>query len=102
MKRRLSWMLAFGLCSVSVGRAQTVTGSGTPNTIPQFTSPTTIGDSPLLQFNGNIGINSSNPNAKFEVKDFRNFDSSGNGPNAIFGGVTCRSEEHTSELQSPD
>ena len=90
MRRSPFFMLSLGLCLVSVGRAQTVTGSGTPNTIPQFTGATTIGDSPLLQFNGNIGINSSNPDAKFEVKDFRNFNGSGNGPNAIFGLVTCQ------------
>jgi hypothetical protein len=67
-----------------------VTGSGTTNTIPQFTSPSTIGDSPIVQYNDNISINSTNPNSKLEVKDFRNFVTKGNGPNAILGVVTCQ------------
>lgn len=90
MKRSIFWTLLLCLCLVSVGRAQTVTGSGTTNTIPQFTSSTSIGNSPLLQFDGNIGINTSNPAAKLEVKDFREVDANGNGPNAIFGLVTCK------------
>jgi hypothetical protein len=83
-------ILIFCVSLAATARAQTVTGSGTANTIPQFTSPTSIGDSPIVQFDGNIGINSPNPNAKLEVKDFRNFDANGQGPNAIFGGVTCQ------------
>jgi hypothetical protein len=67
-----------------------VAGSGTTNTIPQFTSPTTSGDSEIVQFNGNAGINSPTPDAKLEVKDFRNFDSNGQGPSAILGVVTCQ------------
>jgi hypothetical protein len=89
MKRTTLCTLISCFCLVPIARAQ-VTGSGTPNTIPQFTGSTSIGDSPLLQFNGNIGINSPNPNAKLEVKDFRNFDANGQGPNAIFGVVTCQ------------
>jgi hypothetical protein len=76
----------FGASSV-VGQ---VAGSGTTNTIPQFTSPTTIADSEIVQFNGNVGINSPTPNAKLEVKDFRKFDSNGQGPSAILGVVTCQ------------
>src|SRR4029077_8805125 len=70
MKRIGALLLVLGLAALGA-RAQKITGSGTTNTIPQFTSSTSIGDSPLLQFNGNIGINSANPAAKFEVKDFR-------------------------------
>jgi hypothetical protein len=51
MKRISILLLVFGLTALGT-RAQTVTGSGTTNTIPQFTSSTTIGDSPLLQFDG--------------------------------------------------
>ena len=89
MKRIGTLLLVFVLAALGA-RAQTVTGSGTTNTIPQFTSSTTIGDSPLLQFNGNFGINSANPAAKFEVKDFRDVDANGFGPSAIRGIVTCR------------
>ena len=55
MKRRM-WTLVLCSCFASLGWAQTVTGSGTTNTIPQFTGSTTIGNSPIVQFNGNIGI----------------------------------------------
>jgi len=89
MKRIGALLLVFGLAALGA-RAQTITGSGTTNTIPQSTSSTSIGDSPLLQFNGNIGINSANPAAKFEVKDFRDVDADGFGPSAIRGIVTCR------------
>jgi hypothetical protein len=68
MKRSLLWVLAFGLCSVSVARAQTVTGSGTTNTIPQFTGSTTLGNSPIIQFNGNIGIGTAT--ARFPLDIF--------------------------------
>lgn len=43
------------------GLAQTVTGSGTPNTVPLFTGASTVGDSLITQSNGNIGIQLSNP-----------------------------------------
>jgi len=89
MKRGILATLVLSSCLVSMGWGQ-VGGSGTPNTIPQFITSTTIGDSPILLFNGNIGIGSLNPNAKFEVKDFRDLDVNGNGPNAIFGLVTCK------------
>jgi hypothetical protein len=88
MKRICSLLVMFGLAALGA-KAQTVTGSGTTNNIPKFTGSSTIGDSVIAESNGNIGIGSSTPNAKLEVKDFRNLDGSGNGPNAIFGLVTC-------------
>lgn len=78
-----------GSSLVSLGRAQSVTGSGTTNTVAQFTGATTIGNSPIVQFDGNIGINSPNPTAKLDVKDFRDVDENGFGPSAIHGLVTC-------------
>lgn len=86
MKRSACWTLALCLCLVSVGWAQ-VTGSGTANTIPQFTTATNIGDSPIIQANGNIGIGSTNPNSRLEVFDFRQ--SGGNANGAVFGVVNC-------------
>ncbi len=89
MKRSMFWTLVLSLCSVSVGRAQTVTGSGTTNTIPQFTSPTTIGDSLILQSNGNIGIGTENFNGKLSVTQTRDtLDFNGTQPYAVFGLVT--------------
>jgi hypothetical protein len=44
-----------------------VEGSGTPGTIPQWTAPTTLGDSVMVQSSNNIGIGTSTPAAKLEV-----------------------------------
>jgi len=55
MKCRMFWTLVLCSCFASVLPAQ-VTGSGTAGTIPEFKGSTTIGDSPIVDFNGNIGI----------------------------------------------
>lgn len=60
MKRICVLLLMISFAALSA-RAQTVTGSGTTNTIPQFTGSTTIGNSPIVQFNGNIGIGTQTP-----------------------------------------
>jgi hypothetical protein len=70
-----------------VQAADVITGSGTANTIPQFTSSTSIGDSPIIQSNGNIGIGSTSPDSRLEVFDFRQ--SGGNANGAVFGRVSC-------------
>lgn len=89
MKRELFWTAVLCSCLVSVGRAQTVTGSGTTNTIPQFISPTSIGDSLIVQSNGNIGIGTQNFNGKLSVTQTRDtLDSNGVQPYAVFGLVT--------------
>src|SRR5215475_6559505 len=45
-----------------------ITGSGTTNFIPRFTGNTTIGNSVMFQFNGNIGINNNTPGARLDVR----------------------------------
>jgi len=67
MKRIGTLLLAFGLAALGA-RAQTITGSGTTNTIPEFTSSTTIGNSPIVDFNGRIGIGT--PTARFPLDIF--------------------------------
>ncbi len=44
-----------------------VGGSGTPNTIPLWTASKTLGDSAVLQSNGNIGIGTTKPGSKLTV-----------------------------------
>jgi hypothetical protein len=60
MKRIGTLLLVFGLAALGA-RAQMVTGSGTTNTIPKFTGSTSVGDSPIVEFNGNIGIGTTTP-----------------------------------------
>lgn len=60
MKRMGVLAVMIGLAALSA-RAQTVTGSGTTGTIPEFKSSTTIGNSPIVDFNGNIGIGTTTP-----------------------------------------
>jgi hypothetical protein len=71
----------------SAGGAQ-VGGSGTPNTIPQFTTATTLGDSPIIQSGGNIGINTSLLRARLTVAEGRNTPLNGFQPYAIYGNVS--------------
>ena len=89
MKHKSIAILIFCVSVAATAQSQTVTGSGTANTIPQFTSPTNIGDSPIVQLNGNVGIGAPDPIARFQVLDFRESQSNGEGPFAIFGLVTC-------------
>jgi hypothetical protein len=89
MKRSFFGTLVISLCLVSTGRAQ-VGGSGTPNTIPQFTTATTIGDSPIIQVGGNIGIGTSFSfvPAKLFVFEGRNTLLNGLQPYAVVGTIS--------------
>jgi hypothetical protein len=47
--------------------AQTVTGSGTANTVPVFTGTTSVGNSPVTVSGGNVGIGTTAPLNSLEV-----------------------------------
>src|SRR5712672_791247 len=79
MKRVVTLLFVFGLAALTA-RAQTVTGNGTTNTIPEFTSSTTIGNSPIVDFNGRIGIGTAT--ARFPLDIFGGFGT----PSPSFGG----------------
>jgi hypothetical protein len=66
MKRICILLVMIGLAALGA-KAQTVTGSGTTNTVPKFTGSTSIGDSLIVEFNGNIGIGTKNPGWALEV-----------------------------------
>lgn len=52
----------------SVGAAgQTVTGSGTTNTVPVFTGASAVGNSPIAISGGNVGIGTTLPRSAFDV-----------------------------------
>jgi hypothetical protein len=88
MKRSIFWTLLICLGVVAVALAQ-VGGTGTTNTIAQFTSPTTLGDSPIINFNGSIGIGSATPTDQLEVISSTTTVPAGRfGPAAIFTNAT--------------
>lgn len=88
MKRSIFCTLVLSLCFLSVGRAQTVTGSGSVGTIPIFTGSSTIGNSPIFQLGGStsIGATVERLGTKFQViNDSNTSPQPGQGPNAIYG-----------------
>ncbi len=89
MKRSILATLVLSSFLVSTGRAQ-VGGSGTPNTIPQFTTATTIGDSPIIQVGGNIGIGTgfNFVPAKLYVFEGRSTLNNGLQPYAVVGTIS--------------
>ena len=93
MKRICCLSIMLGLAALGAN-AQTVTGSGTTNTLPKFTGPSTIGDSVIAESNGNtgVGIAAINPflDGKLTVLDSRDVNASGVGPSSIFGVAQCK------------
>ncbi len=79
------------LCSffVSVAPAQTVTGSGTTNTVAKFTGSTTIGNSAITEVGGNVGVGTTTPGIPLEVvSNSTTQQRCCPGPSAIFGEST--------------
>ena len=61
----LAWL---GLTMMAVAAAaQTVTGSGTTNTVPVFTGTSTVGNSPITVSGSNVGIGTTNVVAPLTV-----------------------------------
>ncbi len=92
MKCRMFWTLV--LCSffISMGRTQTVTGGGTPGTIPIFTGSSKIGNSQITRLGGStsIGATSERLGTKFQVlTDSATSPQPGQGPTAIFGAASA-------------
>ena len=87
MKRGILATLALSSCLLSRGWGQ-VGGSGTPNTIPRFITATTIGDSPIIQSGGNIGINTNFLTARLSVVEGRNTILNGFQPIAVYGNIS--------------
>ena len=81
---RFSSILIFLLLPIC-GWTQTITGNGTTNTIPQFTGSTTIGDSPIIQWSGNIGIGTTTPDSTLRVINPSDTPFNGLQPYAIYG-----------------
>jgi len=88
MKRICILLMMIGLATLGAD-AQTVTGSGTTNTIPKFTGSSTIGDSNIFQSpNGNIGIGTTTPSDKFVVFNTDDVNANGIQPVAVYGIAT--------------
>ena len=67
MFRRDSAILLTMALMVTVATGQTVTGSGTPGTVPVFTGSSTIGNSPITISGSNVGIGTSSPATNLDV-----------------------------------
>ncbi len=87
MKRICILLIMIGLAALGA-TAQTVTGSGTPNTIPQFTGPTTIGDSQMRQIDDNIGINTDFIVGRLSVFESREAGVNFPQPYALYGNIS--------------
>jgi hypothetical protein len=64
MKMRRGFAVAMILCSAVIASnavAQTVTGSGTTNTVPVFTGASTVGNSPITVSGSNVGLGMTVP-----------------------------------------
>ena len=69
MRTRAS-LIGLGLALMAMSAAaQTVTGSGTTNTVPVFTGTSTVGNSPITVSGGNVGIVTTNTGAKLNIVD---------------------------------
>jgi hypothetical protein len=67
MKRKLAGLVFSIAVLAANAAAQTVTGSGTTNTVPVFTGTSAVGNSPISVSGGNVGIGVTAPNASLEV-----------------------------------
>lgn len=80
---RIGCLVGFAFLFVSSVSAQ-VGGTGTANHIPLWTGATNLGDSIVVQSNGNIGIGKSSPAAILDVMgNPGNSGNSGNAPTAV-------------------
>jgi hypothetical protein len=93
MKRIPMLLVMTGLICAGAN-AQSVTGSGTANTIPKFIGSSTVGDSVIVESNGNIGIGPGAINrfvdGKLTVFDARDVNAVGQGPSSIYGVAQCK------------
>jgi hypothetical protein len=91
MKRKLAG-LAFSIAVLAANAAaQTVTGSGTMNTVPVFTGASTVGNSPISVSGSNVGIGTTNPASNLDV----------NGPLFLKGKVFADSDAASTYIKAP-
>ncbi len=87
MKRICILLVMAGLAALGAN-AQTVTGSGTTNTIPKFTGSSTIGDSQIRQIDDNIGINTDYIVGRLSVFESREAGVNFSQPYALYGNIS--------------
>ncbi|HVG38170.1 MAG TPA: hypothetical protein VM870_02715 [Pyrinomonadaceae bacterium] len=79
------------LASLTPTQAQTVTGSGTNNRVPKFTSASKICDSAITESSGKVGIGIPVPTFNLDVNGQFGVRPSGSGyPTTLAGGLSGR------------
>lgn len=87
MKRICIPLVMISLAALGAN-AQTVTGSGTTNTIPKFAGSSTIGDSQIHQVDDNIGINTDFIVGRLSVFESREIGVQFPQPYALYGNIS--------------
>jgi hypothetical protein len=55
------------LAAAAMGQSNPISGQGTANTVPLFTGTSTLGNSNIIQSNGNVGIGVTNPSYTLQI-----------------------------------
>ncbi len=86
--------VAFSIAVMSLSMAaQTVTGSGTTNTVPVFTGTSAVGNSPIAASGGNVGIGTTSPKTPLDVGIYST--------TSLFAGVTLENTIGDGNYNSP-
>jgi len=67
MHKQMSLVAVYVVLLAVTAAAQTVTGSGTANTVPVFTGSSTVGNSVITQSSGNVGVGTTSPTARLHI-----------------------------------
>lgn len=67
MHETVKMVALYAVLSIASAAAQTVTGSGTANSVPKFSGSTILTNSAITEVNGDVGIGTSTPHSTLDV-----------------------------------
>ena len=95
-RRLATFLVCVGIGTTALGQANTpVFGSGTPNYVPVFRSPRSIGNSLIYQTGGKIGIGTTAPGFPIHVVENNLFAPPGEAPSAFAVETAAQSDTQT-------